>query len=222
MSALNTTFIKDNKTLKALASDSIFIKSLTLMIPTSPEVEKFFTKLRKDLLLITVQDGKFPSELRSLAEALASQCYLNEYIYYVSEIEQEYLDQIISIAARSQEESNDKLALIGCYKAIYTTKIPANYIGNYPADRISSSELIKTQFTEPNQEKNIQSSIVKAYSINDKISKIVQNMYEENPYPRFKCTNFTDQKIRNPIFKYIENETARRTTFLSAIKILDE
>ena len=103
MSAINTTFIKDNKTLKALASDSIFIKSLTLMIPTSPEVEKFFTKLRKDLLLITVQDGKFPSELRSLAEALASQCYLNEYIYYVSEIEQEYLDQIISIAAKSGE-----------------------------------------------------------------------------------------------------------------------
>ena len=35
-------------------------------------------------------------------------------------------------------------------------------------------------------------------------------MYEENPYPRFKCTNFTDQKRRNPIVKYIENETSKK------------
>ena len=40
---------EQNEALKALAADWRFCKSLTLMIPPSPEAERFFTRLRKEL-----------------------------------------------------------------------------------------------------------------------------------------------------------------------------
>ena len=204
-----------NEALKALAADWRFRKSLTLMIPPSSEAEKFFTRLRKELLMLTIQKGTIPSGLKPLTEALAAQCFLNEYVYSSSQEEEESVARIIDAAAGSQEAVIKYLAIIGCYKAIHTTSAHPELINNYPTPNDSSKELITAQFKEPHQEKEIKISFQEIRNITDDISQRVQEMYEENPYPRFKYSDFTASESAKPIFNSIELETTRQNQSFS-------
>ena len=210
-----------NEALKALATDWRLHKSLTLMIPPSSEAEGFFTRLRKELLIMTIQRGTVTHQLKPLTESLAAQCFLNEYVYFTSQEEDVAISQIIEAAANSQEATNRYLAIIGCYKAIYTTGISPEFINNYPTPDDSSKELIAAQFKEPRQEQEIRTSFQEKRNVNNTISQQVQEMYEENPYPRFKFSDYTDSKLAKPIFKYIEVETNRNDlSFSEGLKSL--
>ena len=210
-----------NQALKALAADWRFLKSLTLMIPPSSEAEAFFTRLRKELLKLTIQLGTVPENLKCLTESLAAQCFLNEYVYASSPEEDDSIAQLIEAAAHNQEETNRYLAVIGCYKAIYTTGISPKFINNYPSPDDSSKELITYQFKEPLQEKEIKTSLKEKRNVSGTISQKVQEMYEEAPYPRFKFADYIDSKLAKPIFKAIELETSRKDlSFSEEVKSL--
>ncbi len=201
---------EDNEALETLAADWRFHKSLTLLTSSSPEVEKFFTRLRKELLTLTIQKGTVPKKLRPLTEALAAQCFLNEYVYFTSQEEDVAISQFVEAAANSQEATNRYLTIIGCYKAIYTTGISPVFIGNYPTPDDNSKELIKAQFKEPLLEQEFKTSFQEKQNITDATSQRVQEMYEESPYPRFKFSNYTNSKLAKPVYKSIEIETTRK------------
>ncbi len=209
-SASDPIISENNEALKALARDWRFHKSLTLMIPPSSEAEGFFTRLRNELLKIAIQEGTITEQVKSLTETLAAQCFLNEYVYTSSQKEDDSIAQLIEAAARNQEDTNRYLAIIGCYKAIYTTGINPVFISNYPTPNDSSKELITAQFKEPRQEKEIKTSFQGKQNISDTISQKVKEMYEDNPYPRFKFANYTVSKLAKPIFKAIELETSKK------------
>ena len=198
-----------NKALMALAADWRFLKTLTLMIPPSSKAEGFFKKLRKELLMLTIEKDTIPPQLKPLTESLASQCFLNEYVYASTQEEVDSVAKLIKAAVRSQEDTNRYLAIIGCYKAIHTTEISPEFIKNYPTPLDSSKELIMAQFEEPLQEEEIKASLQKTQSISDTISQKVQEMYEENPYPRFKFADYTDSALANLIYKSIEFEATK-------------
>ena len=148
----NPIISESNEALKALAADWRFHKSLTLLTCSNPEVEKFFTRLRKELLTLTIQEGAVPEQLKNLTESLAVQCFLNEYVYTSSQGEDNSLAKLINAAAQSRETTNQYLAIIGRYKAIYTTDIRPDFINNYPTPNDTSKELITAQLKEPRQE----------------------------------------------------------------------
>ena len=116
--------------------------------------------------------------------------------------------QLIKAAAHNQEDANRHLAIIGCYKAIYTTGISPEIINNYPSSDDGGKELITAQFKEPLMEQEIKISLQEKRNVSDTISQRVQAMYEENPYPRYN--DYTDSKLAKPIFKAIELETSRK------------
>ncbi len=209
-SSSDSIISEDNKAFKALASDWRFLKSLTLLIPPNPEAEEFFTRLRKEILTLTIQMSTVPKQLRPLTEALSAQCFLNEYVYRSSQEEEESITQLIVAATHNQVDSNQYLAIIGCYKAIYTTGINPEFINNYPTPDDSSKELITAQFKEPLLEQDIKSSMQEKRNVSDTISRKVQAMYEENPYPRFKYSDYTDSKLAEPVCESIEKETTRK------------
>ena len=209
-STSNPIISERNKSFEILANDWRFLKSLTLMIPPSQEVERFFTRLRKELLEITIRKSALPQQLKTLTEVLAVQCFLNEYIYMSSQDEEDSISEIISSAADSQEGINKYLAIIGCYKAIHATELRQDLIKNYPTPDDSSKELVTTQLKEPSEEKQLKISLQAKLNITDKISQRVQEMYEKNPYPRFKCSDFTNRELAKPIFKIIELESTRK------------
>ena len=185
------------------------------MIPPSVEAEGFFSRLRKELLTLTIKKGTIPNQLKPLTEALAAQCFLNEYVYTSSQEENDSIAKLIEAAAQNQEGTNRFLAIIGCYKAIYTTCINPEYINKYPNTDKFSKELITTQFKEPWQEQEIKNSFQEKQNINDTTSQKVQAMYENNPYPRFKFSDYTVSQIAKPIYKSIEIESTRKNLSFS-------
>ena len=199
-----------NNALKVLAADWRFLKSLTLMIPPSAEAEIFFTRLRRELLEQTIHKGTIPSQLKPLAEALAMQCFLNEYVYSSSYEEDGLVIQLIDAAVKSQGFANESLAIIGCYKPIYETEISQEFIDNYPIISDVSKELIMAQFFEPLKEKEIKSLFCDSRNITNKISQRVQGMYEENPYPRFRYSDYTFGHYAQPIFNAIQLEATKK------------
>ena len=212
---------ESNQALKALAGDWRFLKSMTLIIPPNAEVERFLTRLRKELLNLAIQGGTIPPPLKPLIESLAAQCFLNEYVYSTSKEEVAAVSKLVEAAANSQEYINQYLALIGCYIAIHTIGISSELINNYPTHDDSSKELISTQFTEPLLEKEIRNSLPKTSKITDTTSQLVQKMYEENPYPRFKFSDYTESELASPACIFIKLETTRKNlTFSEELKSL--
>ena len=209
----------NNQALKALANDWRFRKSLTLMIPPSIKVEKFFTKLRTEILTEVIQKGSIPQQLKPLTEALAIQCHLNEFVYFTSKEEEEAISKIIKKAAINQDSINQNLAIIACYKPIHTIDIIPEFLNKYASHDESSKELIASQFKEHHYEKEIKASFQETHNITDTTSQVVQKMYEENPYPRFKHADFVRNESAEPIFKYIESEaTKTNLTFSKELK----
>ena len=214
---------ESNEEFKALAADWRFQKSLRLIIPPNPEVENFLTRLRKELLANSINTGKITNQLKSFTESLASQCFLNEYVYALSQEEENYINKLIEMAANSEEACHQHLAIIGCYKPINEININPEYINSYPAPDNSSKELITAQFKEPHQEHKERFSFQEEHNANatDTISQRVQEMYEENPYPRFKYADHTPSEKAKPIHKTIETEaTKRHLIFSEKIKSL--
>ena len=84
--AQSDSIISDkNQAFYKLASDLSFRKSLTLLIPPHQEIDEFFTRLRKEFLVQLKTNSAIPPKLKPLLEALALQCFLNEYVYWHSD-----------------------------------------------------------------------------------------------------------------------------------------
>ena len=105
------------KTRNRLASEWRFRTALTLLIPTHKETEEFLTRLRKEFLAHIKNHSSTPPELKPLLEALATQCFLNEYVYWQSDEEQQWIDDLIK-HAKSKKSFNQLIfnPMIGCYR----------------------------------------------------------------------------------------------------------
>ena len=195
-----------NQAFHDLASDWRFRKYLTLLIPPHQEIEQFLSRLRKEFLVQIKTKSAISAKLIPLLEALATQCFLNEYVYWQSDEEQQWVDNLISAASKSKEKLNQYLPIIGCYTAIHgiTTQ---EEIREYPINSDESRSFIDTQYNEVETEKNINSRLSMSQKISDGISLAVQQMYEENPYPRYQHADHTHPHLSKPTAEFIALET---------------
>ena len=86
--------------------------------------------------------------------------------------------------------------MIGCYRPIHgiTTK---EAINSYPINSDESEAFINTQFNEFETEQDIKACLGPSKTITNEVSLDVQQMYEENPYPRYKHADFTRPLLQN-------------------------
>ena len=196
----------ENQAFYKLASDLRFRKSLTLLIPPNREIEKFLTRLRKEFLVQITTNSSIPTNLKPLLEVLASQCFLNEYVYWHSDEEKQLVDTLIADATTNKAKFNQYLAILGCYKSIhgFTTQ---EEIRRYPINSDESRSLINTQYNEIETEKTITARLSASQQINDSVSRAVQQMYEENPYPRYQYADHTHPNSAKPTIEFISLET---------------
>ena len=195
-----------NQAFHELASDWRFRKSLTVLIPPHPEIEQFLTRLRKEFLAQIRVKSIITAKLKPLLEVLATQCFLNEYVYWQSGEEQQWIDSLIKEATKSKEKFNQYLPIIGCYTAIHgiTTQ---EQIRKYPINSDESRTFIDTQYNEVETEKSIKSRLSQSKEITDEVSLAVQRMYEENPYPRYQHADNTHPHLAKPTIEFISLET---------------
>ena len=133
----DSIILDNNQAFDRLASDLRFRKSLTLLIPPHQKIEEFLTRLRKDFLFQTKSNSTIPPKLKPLLEALATQCFLNEYVYWQSNEEQQWVESLIKKAKQSRAAFREYLPIIGCYTPIHSITTQED-INKYPIPSIAT------------------------------------------------------------------------------------
>ena len=207
----------ENKEFNILSKDEVLIKALSLLIFCSPLWEKVIRNIRKIMLLNYSKDRQIKNNIINFSVALGSQCFLNEYVYYVSEEEKSKLEELISSIYNSNNQDY-KLALISCYQPLSLINNDRIDLNNYKSNNKEFNKLLDLQFREIVIEKSISNEIPKIDDINDAISKEVKNQYESNPYPRWRYNTYAEGKKIN-FLSVINSEIHPNTIQTNEIKL---
>ena len=188
--------LDNNNDFNILMKDKELLKALSLLIFCSPLWEKALRNLRKIILLNYSENKPINNNLLNFTISLGSQCFLNEYVYYVSDIEKEKIKQL-------KERINDsknldyKLAIISCYQPLFSINKNNIILSSYKSKNQGLNNLINLQFRELIIEQKISTKILKVGKINDLISKKVKDQYESNPYPRWRYNSYAKENKIN-------------------------
>lgn len=151
-------------------SQPLLLGLMRSTIVSGPELEFILTAVRGWFLGLAAKGVEGDA---GFAEALAAQCFLNEYAFFQSEDE---LRQVNALAGRDGPPSPFVTAVLASYRPL----------SSYPwAARLPASALVTQQVTEPAAEQGLAASIETLKPISDATSQVVRALYEENPYPRW-------------------------------------
>lgn len=154
------------------------------------EVERELTKQRRIVLEAITAGDRPPPEMIRLSCLLARQCFINEYAWSCSPEEQDQFgtlrDAIQADLDRGLSPPDAVLAAVAMYLPLATLS-GADRLLSYPKkDEIA--ELVTQQIVEPFEELRLRSLIHRATPIDDDVSRLVRDQYEEHPYPRWVAT----------------------------------
>jgi Flp pilus assembly protein TadD/2-polyprenyl-3-methyl-5-hydroxy-6-metoxy-1,4-benzoquinol methylase len=183
--------------LAALARDTLLLVFLTSAQNTDLEIEIFLTMARR-ALLDEIGDGRGVDEAAlGFIAALAHQCFINEYVFFCDEAE-------MGQAAKLRDAMAAALDLSAPVPVWHLLAV-ASY---FPLETISGADrlldmtwpepvavLLAQQLCEPREEARLRAAIPKATRIENAVSRLNQQQYEENPYPRWVRIPCADQAI---------------------------
>ena len=182
--------ITTNNTLD-LFFDPFFLNGLKAIRANRTKTERLFTFLRHHLLTTVKNNPILLEKEPGLLTAMACQCFLNEYVFFQTIEEQNFIkclkEKLEKKSSFSQTEIQEIL-LYACYA-------PLTSLSNHQAllkfkNDPKLSEVLTTQILDPQTEQHHKSNLKSIGSIFDKTSKAVRQQYEENPYPRWQTENF--------------------------------
>lgn len=192
-----------------IASDPLLLASLKRFYFCDALLERLFISLRQTLLLNTVQGMTLPTAHLDLAHAIAVQAQLNEYVWPVTQNENNIISELETLLCKITEQTKWQLTdiapavlILAQYKDLATTKIAHIFSStntqtqtfkndiktSYLADVIECS--IHTRNNEIAKANKLAYWSSKTHLDKNETSLRVQNQYEENPYPRWKDIGF--------------------------------
>ncbi len=179
-----------------IINDNIFIKALKIITFRDVRWEKLLTKLRRDIFrILESDDHELQTSQLNLTIALAEQCFLNEYVYLVTEHEKTLISKLIR-KCREEGANEFTSSLLACYFPLHKILDQVPTIRSINSTNKNFNDLLKIQISEPALENILRRSIKKVGSIRDDISKKVRIQYEEHPYPRWKYAyTFIENKV---------------------------
>lgn len=160
----------------------------------SQAFENLLCVLRRCFLLFR-DEAELPDDM---LYALAERSFMDEYIWAVSEKEEEALETLVSELKEDdlKEDAFEAFLLIGSYRPVYGSAVQERvmqYADNFKDDRFQA--FVRYQIKEPVKEREIAKSIKTFGTIENKVSLEVKTQYEENPYPRWNHgATFNDKK----------------------------
>ena len=164
-----------------LGSD-FFNAGLTISIIPDVKIEKLLTRLRSHILEEAIK-GSQSEESENFAISLAQCCFINEYVFAISEEEKSKIPDLKNVALKSKDSFS--LAVLACYMPLYKGKDIVKKLSRPLSgfDKEKLAPVIQQQIKEPLEEEKIKKKIKHIGSIQDDVSRAVQEQYEENPYP---------------------------------------
>jgi 2-polyprenyl-3-methyl-5-hydroxy-6-metoxy-1,4-benzoquinol methylase/tetratricopeptide (TPR) repeat protein len=154
------------------------------------ELERLLTTCREWLLDDALMrasgfaDNKVVLEFYS---ALARQCFINEYVFALSDEEAKKAralrDELVAALKDGTHVSPLWPLAVGAYFPLYTLPGSSSLLAREWPDELQA--VLLQQVTEPQQDEQERPGIPRLTPIEDEVSRLVQNQYEENPYPRW-------------------------------------
>lgn len=187
-----------------IASDPLLLSSLKSFHFCDAILERLFISLRQSLLFNTVQNMTIPSSHIDLAHDLAIQAQLNEYVWPITQDEQNIIDGLenllCQITAETQWQLDDiapAVLILAQYKDLSKTDLVDALTSKSVKQQLSSSylnDIIGYSINNRNEEillaKKIPFWALNRTNNKNTVSFKVQDQYEENPYPRWKDIGF--------------------------------
>ncbi len=194
-----------NNLLKKIINERTIIQAMKKIIFMDYEFEKVFTNIRSNILDL-INNRKIYDTYYNLdfITALAEQCFLNEFVYSITNEEIIAINKLIN---KYKDTTIDEysISILACYLPLFSLldKIPS--LKEFNSSNHALMELLNLQIKEPMEEIELSKNIRKIGSIKDNISKLVKSQYEENPYPRWRYA-FPYQETDISIVEHINSE----------------
>jgi tetratricopeptide (TPR) repeat protein/SAM-dependent methyltransferase len=153
------------------------------------DLERFLTGARYVLVQIAVEgDGPAAgANILGFFCALARQCFLNEYVFAAAGEEMDAAcdlrDKLLAALKSGSAIPELWLAVVASYFPLRS--LPAGEAlldGNWPS---AVADLLVQQMHEPREEQRLRDEVPVLTPIDNEVSRLVQQQYEENPYPRW-------------------------------------
>jgi Flp pilus assembly protein TadD/SAM-dependent methyltransferase len=169
-----------------LARDELLCAMLVSTQNTDVEIERFLTMARRSLLE-SARSHETGDAGMAFYAALARQCFINEYVFF-------YAAEEDGQAAALRDALATALRLGGVIPVPHLLAVAAYF----PLRSISGADtllgmpwpepiaaILTQQLREPREEALLHPSIPRLTGIENAVSRLNQQQYEENPYPRW-------------------------------------
>jgi tetratricopeptide (TPR) repeat protein/2-polyprenyl-3-methyl-5-hydroxy-6-metoxy-1,4-benzoquinol methylase len=164
---------------KPLANDALLLALLTSAPNADIALERFLTMLRGAMMRELAEGSNSDAGAETFAAALAQQCFINEYVFLPGEGELAAAQAL----AQTVDITPMQLLLVAAYVPLHTLAHTEKLLErSWPAP---VEAVLTQQLREPLQERRLSVDIPRLTGIEDPVSRVVQNQYEENPYPRW-------------------------------------
>ena len=177
---------KLNYLTEQLSTIPLLLRLMELCPITDQEVEKLLIQIRLSTLN-HLSNNHITSLSLPFYEALALHCFTNEYVFLESNEETLKVDQLeseISLSIGSKENIPVlKITLLAAYRPLHIFSWTEKLLESDSTDTIQ--RIIIRQIIEVREEQQLRSKIPEINVTENKISQIVREQYEENPYPRW-------------------------------------
>jgi Flp pilus assembly protein TadD/2-polyprenyl-3-methyl-5-hydroxy-6-metoxy-1,4-benzoquinol methylase len=180
--------------LQAVSTDLVLSAVLqNSQIVNDIPLERFLTLARSALLekAIAISAANTADEATlTFACLLARLCFSNEYVFACADDEAAQVallrDRVVAALRSGDPIAALPLALIASYEPLYSIPDSETLLArSWPG---AIGDLLTQQVREPLAQRTLRNSILRLTPIDDDVSLLVQNQYEESPYPRWvKC-----------------------------------
>ncbi|MBN8521048.1 MAG: methyltransferase domain-containing protein [Alphaproteobacteria bacterium] len=169
----------DWKTIRPCVMDPFFQLGIRKLMVADIPFELLLTRLRR-FVLTAHKTGSILT-----ADDLPFLCALSEYFYEHEYAAIETPSETDLISGISEKSDDISLAVLGCYRLLH----PYPQAQKRALDKNLSGDiktLLSFHVIDRNEEADIKKNIPALTTIDDAISKNVADMYEDNPYPRWR------------------------------------
>jgi 2-polyprenyl-3-methyl-5-hydroxy-6-metoxy-1,4-benzoquinol methylase len=173
----------------AMAREAMLLALLQSKVVHDLELERLLTAIRRGLLQCAIEDDRQPVDDDGLVffGALAQQCFLNEYVFALGDVEQAELqrvhDRIVAALKAGTEIAALDLIVAASYLPLHRMPGAASLLTRAWPDAVA--RLLTQQISEPLEEESDRNNIPALTPIDNAVSLQVQHQYEESPYPRW-------------------------------------
>jgi tetratricopeptide (TPR) repeat protein/SAM-dependent methyltransferase len=181
--AEGANFKPDRLEIETLGSNRLLLAILENAEVIGSNFERVLTTLRRECLQIALaEDAAVSDALLTFACALARQCFVNEYVFSLTNDES---DKVQALCERFANEAPPPftIAAVAAYRSLHDIAGVDRLLRQTWPPVIE--RLLTQQVRERRLELQLHDAIPRLTPIDDALSVKVQQQYEENPYPRW-------------------------------------